>query len=265
MDNNFKIIVLILQIDDVTGARSNYLKNLFTNPLFKVEILNIPEPPSIQPTNNLSGKQITDNYRINKALTISKNNYDTYPIIVIKDSSITYANKQTIISMIEKVINNNVEFDIYYLCKWLDMCQKYTDLNLKQETFDGSKIVSTQAPYGIQSLMFTPHGRDIILGIKPMRNGQMLAIDKPLSIVLHDEIMNANIKAICTVPNLFNFDISLATHNNDYMKLDECKNIPPDNNGNQSPGTVAGYVWFAVILLLVLIVAWAVMRVGPRP
>lgn len=151
------------------------------------------------------------------------------------------------------------DFDLCYLAKWQDQCQKYVDATIGGEAIQPmGSIVRTQSPHGIQALLFTPRARRVALQEEPMRNGQMLGPStQPLEAQLHSAIMTGNLRAICMVPNLLDYDIAYAANNADFLKLNECE--PVAENGLVS-ANYGKYFWLLAAIILLLIVAWAVIR-----
>lgn len=156
-------------------------------------------------------------------------------------------------------------YELCYLCKWLDMCQLYTKAEATEEL--GAKqspsILRTRSPHGLQAVLFSPYGRDMVLGNVRMSNGAYFTLNKPLDKKLNEEIYAGNINALCTVPNLFDYDITLnAMTNQDYLKLNECVPVvlQPSSQGSSTYGDI---IWFVVIVILVLILAWIAVVLGP--
>jgi hypothetical protein len=263
-DANTQVYVIILRCD----ARSNEahvdnLKALFSNPAFIIEVLEVlPPSGASKPTSTMSTQNLIELHCVTEALMTAATRHPELPVVVIKDSSISVASPDVIARNVLKPIQQNVDFDIYYLCKWMDECQKYSNVNIAEETISGPRLVWTQSPNGIQALLFTVNGREVVLGRRPMRNGQTFKVDKPLSSALRDQIANGAIKALSIFPNLVEFDISLATSNADYLRTSQCR--PVVNNGPMVTNSPAGIVWFTLIVLLVLLIAWAMIRAGPR-
>lgn len=176
--------------------------------------------------------------------------------IIVRDDSITNVQSENII----KIINNNLklkDFDVLFLCKWDDQCQMYTE---KVDLESGGFTVKTQYPGGLQAIYFTPVGRDIILGRHPMSDGRTFFISQSLSDQIRTEIKKGRINARAIVPNIIGFDIRSATNNNDFLKLNECRQVTQSDNTNSSTST---YLWFFLIVLIIIIMAWCMIRLGP--
>jgi len=194
-------------------------------------------------------------HRVTTALTdVSLHHPDEY-VILVKDTSISIANPETIAEVVSTTKHSGV-FDICYLCKWLDRCDLYTD---KKAILDRtSLIVKTQSPNGIQAIMFSPNGREIVLGNRPMNNKNQFELKKNnLGYSLNQEILKGHIDAICLVPNLINHNPTLARSNEDYVKNQECASVHINDN-NSSAGF--GFWWMIIILIVLIIIIWGIFK-----
>ena len=124
----------------------------------------------------------------------------------------------------------------------------------------GTKIVKTESPFGLQAIVYSPKGRDIILGEKRMKNCDYFNND--FAIVSLDDTINFNIeegllKAVATSPNLFQFDLMSSTNTLDLLKLSECRlpDIEKEEDDGPLPGIIP-FVWFVAIVLGIILLAW---------
>lgn len=271
------VIPVYILSGDSTPSRIDLTKMLFSNPLFVVH--DIPndnhELTSISPTSQIHfnpDKDSKDMLQTMWALKDSKIKYPKSPTIIIKDSSVSNADAGTIANIVTAAATNG-SYDLVYLCKWLDKCQLYTDKKLvpNQTTI----LATTQSPSGLQAIMYSLSGRDIMLKELPMKNGSKFIVSpyKTLSSQLTEEIFNGNLSAECVVPNLIDFDITKATNNSDYMKSQECQNVTSGIPETRSKGlqkqiggmgSGAGFGIFLAVVLIILLVAWAFLKVGPQ-
>nr|QBK91666.1 MAG: glycosyltransferase family 25 [Pithovirus LCPAC302] len=204
---------------------------------------------------------VTEANQVIDALCDSHKHFPHDFTIIIKDTSVTNCDIHDVAEIILSAIKLNRHKDIWdlcYLCKWLDRCDLYKELVKK----DGkTQIVKTFAPLGIQAIMFSPKGRDIVLGKKKMKNKEFFTpITLPLGDKLSAEISNKNIKATAVVPNLFDFDVlTVQTTGNElnYLKSAECRvPVPNDNdNGGDNLGAIP-FFWFVVVVIGLSVVAW---------
>lgn len=157
------------------------------------------------------------------------------------------------------------KWDIFYLCKWLDRCDLYKTCARSK----GTTLVKTESPLGDQALLFSPLGRDMVLGIKPLRSvyhcGKkcdekcefFTPITLPLGEQLNFAIEEGNIKALASSPNLFEFDVKLAKFNIDLLKLSECR-LPDqevEEEDENLPGAIP-LIWFLIVVGGIILLAW---------
>lgn len=250
-----KVIVAIIP-GDATNSRSESIKKLFSDPCFTVIEVN-PKIGNRESNISMNSNEYYELCCVRAALLTADKMDPKAPVIVIKNTSISTSSPE-IIANIVKTSLCITGFDLCYLCKWMDMCQLYGDVG-HTSTNDQISLVKTKSPNGMQSILFSVSGKEILLGRKPMANKNILTIDSCISDVLNKEIFNGNISAICTVPNIINFDIALnATSNNDFIKLNEC--LPVMLMHKENSDSSANLVGFIIIIGLILLVAWAALR-----
>ena len=181
--------------------------------------------------------------------------------LVIKDTSVTSLGSQEVMDAITSLTSR--KFDLAYLASWDDYCQLQVKLD-KKDPMRKVDNVRTQRPSGTQAIIFSPNGRDIVLGEAPMANGQTMGHNEKLDQKLTSEIYNGNISAVTTIPHIFEYDIALnALTNDDYLKANPCspvKMIPTTAKSSSS----SNLFWFALIVILVMVVAWAIIKIGPK-
>ena len=252
--DNLRIVVCILTTN-CHGYKTKLLSDLFCDDLFIVKPFNIPVTKNLPRTDDVTEEQAAERYRITKALKYCQKNYPNYPSIVIKDNSISASSSDVITKTCLTI--NQLKYDVCYLCVWLDRC----DLYKKEKKVKGTTITinETHSPHGLQALMFSPKGRKIVLGMKPMKNDKPFPTPtKPLDTELNDQIENGNIKALCTTPNLFLFDVSTSDSITDLAKMSVCRR--PEQR-TTSDGTT-NYVWLIVGAIILLVVIWIIWKRG---
>lgn len=149
---------------------------------------------------------------------------------------------------VEKINKRNV-WEVAYLADWLDRCDLFRKLS---KSTDLTKWVKTFSPNGVQTQLWSPRGRDVVLGRKPMRNGNFFTpIKFPLSQQLNLNIELGNISAITTSPPFFYFDETLATLTTDLDKSCFCRQ-PDETSSN-------GAITFSIFIILtglLIVFAW---------
>jgi hypothetical protein len=250
------LIAVYILSNNACSSRIKHLKKLFYSSLFEVNIFDSLPPAGLN-VNNTNNEQMIEAYQVHWILEDASKRYPDNSVIIIKETSVSVSDSQTIARIIRNA-NTKKGWDLCYLCKWLDRCDLYRDMENVHKTT--ASIARTFSPFGIQALMFSPHGRDIVLGKLPMNNGKIININDPLGVVLNKEINDNNINATTVVPNLFEYDVSLARTTGDLAKLSECR-IPPDTTKSQG---ALPFFWFLLIVIIILILAWAIYEVGPQ-
>ena len=77
-------------------------------------------------------------------------------------------------------------------------------------------------------------------------------INQLKKISLTKSIRNADVKKLVCLPNLFIFDISRATSNNDYLKLNCCLPVPEQKSCTDNTNAAA---WIIIIILFIVLLA----------
>lgn len=261
-----RILVYIISDHDsgLQNTGVNRLQQIFSDPLFIVSPLEIPK--SLVSHNSL-GSQNRETYRLLYSLNEAKKKYPNNNVIIVKDTSVSTLDSKSMAQRISTAIKAGI-FDVCYLCRWLDRCQLYTDRKVLDSENGNITIVRTQSPQGIQAILFSVNGRELVLGNKPMKSNKLFDLGPKNSKVASTELTNAifkgDIEATCIVPNLIDFDIVNATSNADYIKAQGCLGVNCDNSNNTvrkldvqmlDPNNTLDGFWLAIILLVVLAIA----------
>lgn len=141
----------------------------------------------------------------------------------IKDDSVTTANAEQIYEYLTERINEN--WDLLYLCKWLDRCDQYVEYQQGNTSY---LTVKSPYPNGIQALVVSPMGKSKIQKLNLTDEAELL-----------QKIKEEKLIAYSSVPNIFEIsgDISGDTFGNNIMKHFHCQtvypNIKPDITENQ--------------------------------
>ena len=279
------------------------LKWVFSDPYFTVQVCAVDPPPNIVHVKTLTQSQYMENYCMRKALTYaaegpyvpkksnlqSPNLYGTLepqywwskiPVIIVKDSSISNVvpnynesivkpgdNNQTVDTFklnssdhrlmggmkkrIKIALDRAAQADLFFLCKWHDACNKHVDIEGNID--HGSKLKWSMQPTATQAIMYTPSSRNYV-------RTALMTSNITLSELLNSNISQGKLLATVFVPNIIDFDIDLATSNDDYTKLNECASV---QTTSESSTNIAPIIWFAVLLILVILVAWMLIQLNP--
>lgn len=256
MDDRLPVYIL------TTESRNSGIQNvsrLFSHPMFDVIVPNQRTSLRTEFLAKLSQAAAEEATKIISILALSADSAPDKSIIIVKDNSISHLNPEHMAARIKSILATKDSFDIFYLCKWNDRCQLFTNKQSLPDT--ATFITQTQSPHGFQAVIVTPQGRDIILGRTTMANDLKFKIDRPIHEQLTTEISNGNIIAYCSTPNLIDFDIRHAMSNSDFAKLNECQAV---GQPNQNVGSsTAAYIWFFIVILAIFLLAWALIRIGP--
>lgn len=269
-DNNDDASVLVIILQCETKPCDNNISNLkwiFSDPYFVVQVCAVDPPANISSSKTLTIAQYQENYFMRKALTyaaegpyiINKENviqpqhlWSKIPCIIVKDSSISNIDVEGMKRRIRTALDRAKQADLFYLCKWNDACDKYVDVPNGSNIDHGSSLKWSVQPTATQAIMYTPTCRDFI-------RESLITAAVPLSDVLNTNISQGNLIATAFVPNIIDFDIDLATSNDDYAKLAECA---PATTSTSTNSNTASIIWFGVIVLIIVLVAWFLIQVG---
>lgn len=251
--------VLVLIINSETRACNDNLDNmkrLFSDSYFTVQICSVTEPTEFPAHKTLTRPQYLENYTMRKILTYAAEGpYDNgvtgepvhqrwwtnLPVIVIKDSSISHLTMEHITQHIATALKQAPNVDLFFLCSWQDACHKYREVQ-------GTSLKWSTKPSATQAIMYVPRARDHIREV-------LLTSDVPFSKLLNNTAAKKKLAATVFIPNLIDFDINLATSNEDFNKVNACMSTT-DTSSTIDWSTA---IWFLIILLLVILVAWSII------
>lgn len=238
--------VLVLIIKSEPGSTEENIKNLkevFSDPYFETIVISIAQPSILKKTKEMANRDIIMMNQVRKSLNFASEKYNDLPVIAILDTSITNETSQTMAKKIKDISDS----DICYLCKWYEDCQSLKPVSDLKGVFYNIK------PKDFQAIFFSKKLRDNILYLNDFLT------TKPFGTGIENMIKDGKIKSYCFTPNIVDFDISLAKNDEEYYKLNECS-----MKVQKSPNEGVAYIWFILIVLLVLSVAWAVIKLGPE-
>ena len=284
--DNASVLVIILQCETkACDANINNLKWVFSDPYFTVQVVVVDAPATVPSSKTLTSAQYLENYYMRKALTYAAEGpylansqgaldpqfwWTHNPVIIVKDSSVSNLTSAGVTDMEHAEDSDNdiiggmkrrvgialekaKQADLFFLCKWHDACDKYTEVEGVGAMNHGSTLKWSIQPTATQAIMYTPSSRDYV-------RETLLTAVTPLGDVLNANIAQGKLLATVFVPNIIDFDIDLATSNEDYNKLSECA---PVATATETTTNTAIYVWLAVIIALVVLVAWFLVQIVP--
>lgn len=280
-DDN-RVLVIILQCE--TRQCDNNIDNLkwiFSDPYFIVQVCKVPEQileqalEQLAPTPESENIKIPhkENYNMQKVLKyasegpyfqnekgdfIAQKWWNNLPVIIIKDSSMSHItpegktnNKQIIGGMKKKIKialerEKEKEADLYFLCKWNDACDKYSDVDEDDPTLKWS-----MKPTATQAILYIPSARDYI-------SEQLLTTKVTLSELLNSHIEKEKLAATVFVPNLIDYDINLAVNETDFAKVNQFD--PKPLTSTNTTMTTTQFIWIIIIIIILIIVAFIIIR-----
>lgn len=244
-------VVVYILTSDAESQRTNKVRSLFDNGLFIVRISTISPPK-----NGSSSKSQLEAYRYQWCLENARQQYPDKHVLIVKDTSVSNSSPERIADIVSSALVAG-GWDVFYLCRWLDRCNLYSE----KRPISGmtTLLAKTVSPHGTQALLFSPRGRDIVLGKETMSNGEKFSLQgKSLGSQLNDAIAKGHISAQCTVPNLIEYDVTTAKSSDDYHKLSECDTTIGKSHLQQNSGF--GWIWLIIVLVIVVLIVWFVSR-----
>ncbi len=249
MTTKRQVLVIILQCETKPcDTNIATISKCFSDPYFQVQVCAVETPGNI---NNL------ENYYLRKALTYAAEGpytkeltplkqWSHLPCLIIKDSSISNISDPKIMKLrVQTAIDTVQQADLFFLCKWNDTCDKYTDVSSDKQ------LKWTLQPTATQAILFRPNGRDLIK--TELETSTLAAAD-----VINSQIVKKKVMATVFVPNIIDFDIDLATSAADYYKLNECAVQTTATTNSTSSSAI---IWFFVLLFIILLVAWTMIQI----
>lgn len=284
-DTNGSVLIIILQGETKScDGNITSLKWVFSDPYFIVQVVAVDSPTNTPTSKTLTQEQYQENYSMRKALNyaaegpyidnVPQHYWSKIPVIIVKDSSISNITTSAKANVshtdpiddiiggmqhrISTALDKAREADLFFLCKWNDLCNKYTNVSgLTGNMIDhGSTLKWSIQPTATQAIMYTPATRDYIAT-------GLISATIPLSDLLNNNIQQGNLLATVFIPNIIDFDIDVATSASDYLKLNEC-DPASTTNGSTGTTTASTFIWFGVIIALIIFVAWFLIQSGPR-
>lgn len=249
------ILVLLVKCDTrACNKNIDKLHILFSEPYFIVQVCSVEEPKEFPAYKTLSRAQYLENYTTRKLLTyaaegpyidnIPQHSWMNYPVIIIRDSSISHISSSTMQQQIIMALESAPTADLFFLCKWHDSCHKYTTVT-GLSSMSSTTLKWSVQPTATQAILYRSRARDYFREI-------LLTAAISLSNVINSAVSQRTVTAIVFMPNIVDFDIDLATANDDFSKLNQCVAV------TEIITTInwSNIAWFIVILIAMIFVGW---------
>ena len=241
-----KFVVYILT-DDEYKNEVEKLYRIFDKHYFVVQTITLSHQ-AYKNSDTLSEKDYNEIHRVDSALLKSNKKYNSMYTIILKDTCKIQISKDDLYDTLNDAVKYNEkksDWDICYLCRWLDRCDLCTPV---KNTPTNLSLLETYSPHGVQALMFSPAGRNKCLGIEPTHTGGYFTpIDVPLDTKLNADIEYGSLKAITYSSNIFQYDVKHAYRDSDYVKYSICR-IPEEEE-------IETYsIWIYIIAIVVVLI-----------
>lgn len=250
------VLVLIVKGDTRPCDKNiDKLQILFSESYFSVQVCSVEEPKEFPVHKTLSRAQYLENYTTRKLLTyaaegpyvdnIAQRLWTNLPVLIVRDNSSSHISATTMYQHIITALQTVPTADLFFLCKWQDSCHKYTAVTSSAlSTF----LKWSMQPTATQAVIYRPQARDYFCET-------LLTAAIPLSKVINNTITQKKFKAIVFTPNIIDFDVGLATSNDDFNKLNQCLAVTEDSTSINW----VNVAWFIVVLIAMILVGWLII------
>lgn len=255
---------------DTASQRIQYLMSLFPGTNYVVRAPYIPPPPNLTPSSTMTPTDQLQAYRFDAILTQAQTEFPGLYTLFLWESSYTVADEHTIDTGVQFAIAQNQQtvipevWQILYLTHWYTDCSFMdveTTLPIPGTPQRISESVNT---LGFQSYLITPIGREMILGLTVLLDGELFPpIIFPVDTQILAAVQRAGMVIYVYYPSLFQYDTSfnLADYDQNVYKTVAC--IPTPTNNNTSPKSFKPILIAIGIFILILLLAWALYKIGP--
>ena len=176
---------------------------------------------------------------------------DSYTLI-LTDRVLTAHRGEDVLKILQTCIKS-VKFDLAYLYKYGDKCQ----MHAKLKECGPVTIVKSHAAQGLEAILYSPSGRDILLG---KRNSKVRAnCSKGIEKAIRK--LGSDITCVATTPNVFNYDVlNNVTTCSGYEKGNECAPLQLDPVARRAADDRRSLIIF-FLLVIVALLTYALLSV----
>lgn len=128
-------------------------------------------------------------------------------LLYIRDDSIPLSSKTEFDKLIKRVMED--EWDIYYLCKYMDKCEKYTSTKTATVSYLTTR---TYSPQGVQAVLLAPSVRNKLS--EQMNQGLLLK-----------QFEERKMVARTCLPNFFEIDFTRRKDDSEILKQYPCMSV----------------------------------------
>lgn len=170
-------------------------------------------------------------------------------LIVINDNTKTLLEPTQILDTIEFLLDN-IDFDIFYLTRYMDECSAHTDF----KTFKSVEFMKVFSPHGIEGLIISPEGKRKIYGRLNSVHG------RGSDFILNS--MSEKMNNYSSFPPLFNIDLSKRISDSELVKSSICKEAfntlkPPKLS--QRNKSMINFFWFIFFIALLFFLSLVIL------
>jgi hypothetical protein len=221
------------------------------------------------------GPYLTSGEKEGEIVLIPQHHWSHLPVIIIKDSSISTALPHTledvegrkvsgIRNKIEIALSKATEVDLYFLCRWNDLCDKNENVNLGPSQDPGLELKKSIQPTATQAIMYTPRMRDELRQVLDGLVRSHQTKKKSLGEILNNGVSSGKWRAVVFIPNLVDFDVNLATSVDDFDKLNECARpgylTKKKTTTTTSTTNTSQIIWIVVAIIIVVLLVLIFLR-----
>lgn len=257
---------IILLINDISNNTHiiNHLKKVEDKCIiWETKLYDAPENEKKSYDHKMSHTKRIETHTVLSELKKIHKKYEYNDVLIIKSSTIVNMSIRKVFKKLNYV-KNNITFDLFYLCKWNDNCNKYSNIGV------GDSIITndyayTFEPSGIQVLFINNDFIKKMLGYVPVNNNNnnnknnnniYFSQHKSLTKTIKEHLLKNNIYAITTYSTPFNYDIRHAQYDGDMKKIKIMKD-KPDIRSTKNKNIY--YLWIAIFFILLLLFAWIII------
>lgn len=256
-----KVLVLILANFESKQCDSNVknLKNVFSDEYFITKVIEFTCSKKLPQNSTITTAQYNELQIMKKAIEFATfgdgkgGGWPNLPVIIVKDSSVSNVTSEGMKDRISYALRTVKNADLFFLTVWSDACTKQ---KLIVPSVDGGSSLNwTYQPTSTQAILYTPASRSTI---KEMIINSTVSY----SAMLNSAIASGKLHAVTFTPNIVDFDISLATTNTDYYKLNTCAGIVSTTDTTNG---LSSLLFFIILVAVIIFTAYCLLVLGANP
>jgi hypothetical protein len=219
----------------------------------------------------LKMKTVSPDYEIFKTVLSEWTEASGRGVVIIKSTTVTTLTDPAVLAdtLTEAEGLSGEDLDAFFFAKWLDRPDQFNVLSANIS--NGSKLVRTWNPHGLQAIAFTNKGfAKLAATYAPDKNP---VVCRPFAQVINVLVQNGTLYAATTTPSLTQYDATLVSESStiddssaakfSFLKTSECRGENhPMRPYNRRISADLSLFWSVIIILVALIVAWVLLKIG---